>query len=974
MTSSLLVRRLAVTVCLLGGWSLLSAQAVKGRILEEINPNNTAALAHSVNPRIAPQYRTGSMDPSTPIDGITIHFQPTAEQKAELDELVKAQQTPGSPEYHQWLTPAEYANQFGLSQSDMQKVETWLESEGFNVERVGNSRTSITFSGTVEQVENAFQTEMGKYQVNGREHWANATNLSIPAALSGIVQSVGNLNDFRPHPMTRPAIPNSAVARPAYTDAEFQYYFLTPDDVATIYDINPAYNSGYNGSGVTIAIMGQSAIEASDINHFQSAANLPEKDPTMILVPGTGASQTYSGDESESDLDVEYSGAIATGATIDFVYVGNNQNDSVFDSLEYAVDDDLAPVISISYGACESSMTQSQFQSLDDVLEQGALQGQSIIASAGDDGSTSCLGYTNLTTAQQEALEVNYPASSDYATALGGTEFPAGDVNYPNGTYWSSSNISGGGSALSYIPEEAWNDDPTCAPEAPREDEPAEALCSGGGGTSIYSARPSWQTGVTIAGVAIPSGTMRLVPDVSLDASNVDAPYLYCTSDTSAWSSGQKASCDDGFLDSATQDPTAAGGTSFSAPIFAGMLAIIDGYTHGDQGVAASELYKLASNSSTYAAAFHDIVAVGSDDGNQCTAGSTYCSSAGESEYPATTGYDEATGLGSVDFNALLTAWSGSAVTPLDATTTTVAAATATDNAGTADAITITVAPQSSTVTTTPTGTVTVSVNGTTATTPTLINGSATYSFTSTVNGSYTIEAAYSGDSTFASSVGTVTVTVTDGTAAASFALSASPTTMTATSGGSGSSAITATSQNSYAGTVDLELSTSSTVLEEYGCYGIANSSGAEIEGVTLTANGTAAATLTLYTSESACNSSAGSLRPGMRVFRLAGTTGGSARNRSPFGGAVPMGAAALGGLLLFGFRRRSKLGAMLGCLMLAVALGGFASGCGSSGGNLITTTTSSNVPAGSYALTLAGTDSVNTNLTTSINLTLTVN
>lgn len=632
----------------------LAAQPVPGRIAQEINPNSTVSLQGTLSPRIGPQYDTGRLDPATPMVGMTLWLIPTPEQQAELNALVKAQQTPGSPEYHRWLTPAQFANNFGLSPADIAKIENWLQSQGFNVDRVANSRLSISFSGTAGQVETAFQTEMHHYLINGETHFANSTNLSIPAALAGIVRGIGNLNDFRPQPQHRFQAQSAVTLTPGFTSAQSGNHFMTPDDVATVYDIDPAYSSGIDGSGQTIAIVGQSAVNVSDIEAFQSDAGLTVKAPTMTLVPGTGSSATSAGDEAESDIDLEYSGAIATGATIDFVYVGNSQSDNVYNALEYAVDNKVAPIISISYGTCEADLTASDFSGLDDVLEEGASQGQSIIAAAGDDGSTAC--YANLTTnkppsAEEEELSVNFPASSDYVTALGGTEFPSADVAASNTTYWKSASGSDViSSALSYIPEQAWNDDSAAIGT---QYGAQYALSSGGGGVSTFAARPSWQTGVS----GISAGSFRLVPDISLDSSADNAGYLYCTSDTTAWSSGQKASCNDGFRDSSTQDLTVAGGTSFAAPIFAGMLALInqDAKSSG-QGVAASTLYSLASNAATYALAFHDITA----GGNQCTAGSSYCSSAGASEYAAATGYDEATGLGSVDLNNLLTAWTGS--------------------------------------------------------------------------------------------------------------------------------------------------------------------------------------------------------------------------------------------------------------------------------------------------------------------------
>lgn len=628
-----------------------TAQQPANRIAQEIDSGTTAALPGSVNPRIAAARDIGRVDAATPIEGITLWFQPTAAQKAQLDALVQAQQTPGSPSYHAWLTPAQYASRFGLSDSDLARVQNWLESQGFNVVRVSNSRTSITFSGTAGQVESAFQTELHRYQLGAETHFANATDLAIPSALTGIVRSVGNLDDFRPAPQFRPS---PATLQPSFTSGQTGAHFLSPQDIGTIYDINAAWNAGYTGSGVTIAVVGQTQVSASDIAAFQSADGLTSKAPNMILVPNTGAAAVFSGDEAESDLDLEYANGIAPGATLDFIYVGNNQNDSVFNALQYAIDNKIAPIINISYGVCEPDLDSSTYSAWEGVMEQGASQGQTVVAASGDEGSTACYyPTTNTVPAAMEVLAVNYPASSAYAVGVGGTEFPAADVDSTNTTYWKSASGSDVvGSALSYIPEQAWNDD---SASVGTQYGAQYALSADGGGISAsgFTPRPTWQTGVP----GIPSGNSRLVPDVSLASSPNYAPYLFCTSDTTAWSSGQKASCNSGFRDSSTQDLTIAGGTSFASPIFAAMLAIVaQKESSTGLGVANENLYSLASNSSTYASAFHDITS----GGNQCTAGGSFCSSSGAAQYAAGAGYDEATGLGSVDFNNLMTAWTGS--------------------------------------------------------------------------------------------------------------------------------------------------------------------------------------------------------------------------------------------------------------------------------------------------------------------------
>jgi subtilase family serine protease len=935
----------------------LPAQVAGNRITKDIDSRSTVVLPGTVNPRAAAQYDTGSVAAGKRLNGVTMYFKPSEEQQAELKALLLAQQTPGSAYYHKWLTPAEYASKFGLSDSDIAKIESWLEAQGLMVGRVSNSRTSISFSGTVAQIESGFRTEIHSYQIDGRKHIANATHISVPSALAGVILSVRNLDDFRPKPYVRFKRPKLA-AKSDFTSSLSGEHYLTPKDVATIYDINAAYDSSYTGTGQSVAVVGQSEIEISDIENFQSAAGLTVKDPTLVLVPDSGTAAVSTGDEAESDLDLEYSGGIAKGATIYLVYVGDNSDYSVWDSLQYAVDTDIAPIISMSYGACEPDLSSSEYATLESILEQGASQGQSVIVAAGDAGSTAC--YADLSdsssdtpTSEEEELAVNYPASSAYVTAMGGTEFPSADVEASNTTYWESASGSDViSSALSYIPERVWNDDSATA----GADDGAEyALSSGGGGTSTLTARPSWQTGVT----GIASGSYRLVPDISLDSSPNNAGYLFCSSDSTA--TGIAGSCSDGFRDGDDEYLTVAGGTSFAAPIFAGMLAIIGQKENSTgQGLINSTLYTLAADSTTYASAFHDITS----GSNECTAGSSYCSSAGESEYAATTGYDEASGLGSVDLYNLLKAWPTTSSTSLDASTTTLSAASSTPTSGANDVITITVAPSSSSITTTPTGSLTIAVDGTTETSSLeLSSGSATYTFSSTASGAHVITATYSGDSSFAASSGTVTVTVAASSTSSSGSFTLSATSVTVSQGSSGTSTVTVASVDSLAATVDLTVSTTSTSITDYGCY--------DVSDVALTANGTKTTTLTIYTSESACSSTS-SVRNGKRhSFVKTGIRSVALprRNRAPYQ-VLPVSAIAFGVFLLPGmWRRRAKLWSALSCIALMGLLGLF-TGCGASS---TSSSTSTDVATGTYTLTLDGVDAADSSVAASTTFTLTV-
>jgi subtilase family serine protease len=908
--------------------AMLAAQTPAPRITTEID-NSERATIPGTRPSITNLANDAGRVPlTTRIQGISVVFRRSAAQESILQSLLAAQQNTASSLYHKWLTPDQFAAQFGLAESDISTVAAWLEQQGFSVDGVSRSKNRIAFSGTAGQVAATFGAELRYYKIDGHKYYAPSSDISVPTALSSLVVSVTNLSSFRPRSHVK--------FRPKFTSSQSGNHYLTPKDVATIYDIGAAYTAGYTGSGQSIAIVGQSSISLSDVENFQSAAGITVKDPTLVLVPDSGTATVSSGDESESDLDLEYSGGIARGASIFFVYVGNNSNYSVWDSINYAVDNQVAPVISTSYGDCETDLGSANYSTLNSVLAQAAAQGQTVIAAAGDSGSTDCYGYTNLTTSQQEALAVDFPASSQYVTGMGGTEFPSADVSSSNTTYWDSASGSDViSSALSYIPEQVWNDDSS-----------SNGLSSGGGGVSTLTARPSWQTGVP----GIPSGGYRLVPDISLDASPNNAGYLFCSSDSGA--TGITGSCSNGFRDSNDQYLTVAGGTSFDAPIFAGMLAIINQKLNSTgQGVVNGTLYTLASDATTYAQAFHDITS----GSNECAAGSSYCSSEGESEYSATTGYDEASGLGSVNFYNLLLAWPTTASSVLDASTTTLSATTTSPAPGASDTITITVASGSSSVTTTPTGTLTILVDGATETSSlALSNGSASYTFSSSTTGSHIIKATYAGDSTFAASTSTLLLTVGGGSSSGSFTLAA--TNVTVSAGSAGSSTITVTPKNGYTGTIGWSVSASASLSN--ACYSISNT--------TISGSSAVTATLTIDTSASACSSS--SIK-GTNVKRklLSVVSTIPDDNERPLSGSLAAHAtAALAGMLFaiaFGYRPRKPC--RLGGVFLMVLVGLALAGCGSS-------SSSSDATKGTYTLTITGTDT-SSSIAATTTMTLTI-
>jgi Pro-kumamolisin, activation domain/Bacterial Ig-like domain (group 3) len=925
-----------------------SAQQPAPRLTGEISNASRSTIAGSRPPATRSMRDAGRVSSDTPLQGMSIVLSRTPAQEADLQSLIAVQQNRSSTQYHQWLTPDQFATRFGVADTDIAQVEAWLQQQGFAVEGVSRSKNRIAFSGTVGQAEAAFGTEIHNYTSGTETHFAPSTDISIPSALAPVVQTVTNLSSFRPKPHLRVS-PTRANPQPNFTSGQSGSYFLTPGDVATIYDINASYNSGYTGTGQSIAVAGQSNILQSDVTNFQNAAGLPVKDPTMVLVPNSGSSTTYSGDEAESDLDVEYSGAIGKGASIYFIFVGNNQNYSVWDSIQYAVDTRIAPIISTSYGDCETDMSSSDYTSLNGILAQAAAQGQSVVAAAGDSGSTDCYGITTLSSSQQMALAVDFPASSQYVTGMGGTEFPTADVTVGNTTYWAQavgSDVTT--SALSYIPEQIWNDDTTCVQFVSSGGFP---LCSGGGGVSTLTPRPSWQTGVP----GIPSGTYRLVPDISLDASPINAPYLFCSSDSQG--TGINGSCSNGFRDSNNQYLTTAGGTSFDAPIFAGMLSIVNQKTNSTgQGVINSTLYSLASNATTYASAFHDVTS----GNNECTAGSTYCNSTGSSAYAATTGYDEASGLGSLDFNQLLNAWPTTSASTLVSSTTTLTSASATPTVGASDVITITVVPavaSSTAIQGTPTGSVTIQVDGSSqGSSITLSGGIATYSFSSSTSGSHVVQATYSGDATYAGSTGSIVLNVggSSGSGSGTFTLSA--TNLSIAQGSSGSSTITLTPQSGYTGTVAWTLSTDSTALAT-ACY-------TSIPSTTVSGTAAVTASLTIDTNPSDCATAQYTGTTGK--LRLVGAP--TARNMPPNPFGAPAAAITFAALLCGGlFRRRSRALRLLCAVAFLTGLGLTLSGCSSA-------TSSSSVPKGTYTIYISGADTASSSIAATTSMTLTVN
>src|SRR5271169_4760058 len=268
----LLLPLLASTLCL---------AAQPDRIAGPIDSSRGVTLARSLHPKARPQYDQGAVESSFRLDYVTLTISPSPSQQQALDQLLAQQQDRSSPNFQKWLTPEQYAERFGLSQNDVKKITAWLKSQGFTVLSVARGRNSVVFSATAAQIQSAFGTEIHNYDVNGEKHIANSTQVSIPAALRGIVTGVRGLNDFRPKPMYVRPVRNSSIPgpHPSYTTtiSGTAEYFVAPGDIATLYDLDPLYNASpaIDGTGQKLAVVGQTDIYLADLTDFRSGFNLP---------------------------------------------------------------------------------------------------------------------------------------------------------------------------------------------------------------------------------------------------------------------------------------------------------------------------------------------------------------------------------------------------------------------------------------------------------------------------------------------------------------------------------------------------------------------------------------------------------------------------------------------------------------------------------------------------------------------------
>jgi hypothetical protein len=779
-------------VCLLvtSGLTGQDANPIPNRITQAPDAKTRVTLTGNVHPLARAENSRGAVEDSLAMPRILLLLKRSDQQEAALQSLMEAQQDKSSPNYHAWLTPDQFGKQFGPSDADLQAVTDWLNAQGFQNVRVAAGRSVIEFSGSAGPVQNAFATQIQNYAVNGTLYVANSTDPQIPTALAAVVAGVVSLHNFpkKSHARHVGDVQMDAAShklKPLFTFpfGDGNFYGVGPGDFATIYNTKPLIASGNDGTGQIIAIVGETQISPQDVSDFRTMFGLTKNfSASNIILNGMDPGTTSQGEESESDLDVQWSGAVAPGATVKLVVSAGTPASSGIDlSALYIVEHNHADVVSESYGECEQNLGTAGNAFYNALWEQAAAQGITVVVSSGDAGSAGCDDFNNQTTATH-GLAVSGLSGTPFNVSVGGTDF--NQYNRQT-TYWNTTNDSvTGTSAMGYIPEFPWNENCSqlgltgCGATAP--DGSVNLVAGSGGASSVYP-KPTWQMGVA----GVPSDNHRDQPDVSLFASpgSEGSGYLFCQADLTG-----VATCD---LSSATYSFHIIGGTSASAPTFAGMMALVNQYAaaHGGtarQGNANLTLYALAkksgascTSSATEAAGciFNDVTAGNvhfpagaASNSVACKGGTPNCSATvattngvlvdpahtSTEAWTAGAGYDRATGLGTLNANNLAAAWTSAStmgtMTTLSLTPTTGITHGANENV----AVTVNVKPNTGTgIAAGDVALLATLADGTKLAVDqfTLVNGAVTAAKTQSLpGGTYKVYAHYAGDGTNAPS------------------------------------------------------------------------------------------------------------------------------------------------------------------------------------------------------------------------------
>ncbi|MGB2664880.1 MAG: protease pro-enzyme activation domain-containing protein [Candidatus Acidiferrum sp.] len=637
-----------LSVASAGGWAQAQKSAVPARVVETVDDTKTVTLSGNVHPFARAAFDQGALPDSQPMTRMLLLLERSSAQEQSLKQLIDAQQTKNSGNYHAWLTPEQFGQQFGPADSDVQAVTDWLTRSGFQVANVAKGKGVIEFSGSVGQVRTAFHTQIHKFVVNGEEHFANVSDPAIPEALAPVVAGVAALHNFQKYPSivksgTYRRYKGSNQLQPLFTFGNPALYAMGPGDFAKIYNI-PATATG---AGQSIAVIAQTNINTQDVVDFRTMFGLSNASGYVCTAPATPAGcqftvvlngpdpgivgpGTPTDDEIESDLDSQWAGAVAPGANINLIVSESTLSNptqvsqGVDLSALYAVDNNISPVISDSYGNCEAALGTAGNQFYNSLWQQAAAQGITVAVAAGDDGSAGCDPIQAIDPdAATQGIAVSGLASTPYNVAVGGTDFDPSTTG--NATYWNTTSDTVN-SALGYIPEITW-DNSNCAQiypaPCPGVDTSSYAadISGGSGGPSncitsttnsntgvttctktnnVYGyPKPSYQTSLT------PADSVRDIPDVAFFASNggplangTDVTYVICQSDSNPQGSTTPtgASCN---INSPYQDFTLVGGTSATAPAFAAVMAMVNQSTGQRQGNANYVLYNLAASDTT---------------------------------------------------------------------------------------------------------------------------------------------------------------------------------------------------------------------------------------------------------------------------------------------------------------------------------------------------------------------------------------
>ena len=699
-----------MTILAFGGYSGSALAANRAgsptaapRIVDAVDETKLVTLAGHTHPLAAPKYDRGPVADSLPMEHMYLELKRSTEQETALEQAIQEMQDPHSSKYHQWLTAEQLGRDYGPSQQDIDTVVAWLSSNGLQVNQVYKNGLTIDVSGTAGQVREAFHTQVHNYLVNGKQHIANASDPQIPAALSSVVVGFTSLNDFMPKAQVQKPKANFSFPCTGCPDGfnGLQLYDEAPADLATIYNVTPLYKASQpiTGKGQTVVVLEDTDIMPADVVTFRKAFGLSSYSGTFVQIhPGTGCTDPgLNANEDEAALDAEWAGAVAPDASVELASCADTATMfGGFIAAQGLLDlQTPPPIISVSYLNCEANLGPSGNAYIFGLWQQAASEGISVFVAAGDGGPAGCDDFDlPVPTWAVAGIAANGFGSTPYNVATGGTDF-IDTAEGTNSTYWSLTNTASGKSAKSYVPEMTWN--VSCASNILYdyfEYTDGLSFCNsaigsnfvdlgaGSGAPSIVYSKPYWQTNIP----GIPNDGVRDLPDISLFASNVfwNHGVLYCMSDAAQGG----VPCD-------YSNPTdalfnSAGGTSFTAPQFASIQALINQKAGAPQGNPDPIIYSLArseygtasnpnkSNLSSCNASqgnkigsscvFNDVTAGNINEPcygtNNCynpsPAGYGLMSTSDTTlipAYPTTTGWDFATGLGSVNVTNLVNSW-----------------------------------------------------------------------------------------------------------------------------------------------------------------------------------------------------------------------------------------------------------------------------------------------------------------------------